>query len=73
MSEVAGNGRINMAVDVTTSLIIDRPRHLVASFAANPDNVPVWYVNIKSVEWKTTIGVLGADDGLHVLHDPAGK
>lgn len=40
-------------VDVITSVVIDRPREHVASFAADPDNVPAWYVNIKSVDWKT--------------------
>ena len=40
-------------VDVSTSTSIDCPLHRVASYSANPDNVPEWYVNIKSVEWKT--------------------
>jgi hypothetical protein len=40
-------------VDVITSEVIHRPRGKVAAFAANPDNVPAWYVNIKSVEWKS--------------------
>ena len=42
-----------MGVDVVTRIIIDRPREAVANFTADPSNAPRWYVNIKSVEWKT--------------------
>jgi hypothetical protein len=42
-----------MNVDVTSRTVIARSRPAVAAFAMDPDNAPKWYVNIKSVEWKT--------------------
>jgi uncharacterized membrane protein len=42
-----------MPVDVLTQIVIDRPVAEVSAFAADPDNAPRWYVNIKSAEWKS--------------------
>jgi uncharacterized membrane protein len=42
-----------MQVDVSTHTVIRRPRDEVAGYAMEPDNAPHWYINIKSVEWKT--------------------
>lgn len=42
-----------MTVDVQTETVIKRPLDEVAAFAADPTNVPQWYVNIKSVDWKS--------------------
>lgn len=42
-----------MHVDVVNSIFINCRPAEVSDYAANPDNVPSWYENIKSVEWRT--------------------
>jgi hypothetical protein len=42
-----------MGVDVSTEVIINRSVEEVAQFATDPDNATKWYVNIKSIAWRT--------------------
>jgi hypothetical protein len=40
---------VNVFTEITIRASLDK----VADYAANPDNAPAWYVNIKSAEWKS--------------------
>lgn len=42
-----------MDIDVTTEIVIARPRHEVAEFAVDPDRIPLWHLRIRSIEWRT--------------------
>jgi Polyketide cyclase / dehydrase and lipid transport len=42
-----------MIVDVLTEIEIDAQPERVAGYAGDPTNAPMWYVNIKAVEWMT--------------------
>src|SRR3954452_24708045 len=43
-----------MPLDVTTTIDINRPYADVAAYVLEPENAPEWYVNIRSVRWRTT-------------------
>jgi hypothetical protein len=57
-----------MRVDTSTEIVIARARATVADFAADPSNVPAWYENIKSVEWKTPVAVAVGSQIAFVAH-----
>lgn len=40
-------------VDVEVETVIAVPPEQVAAFAGDPGNAPLWYANIRSVEWRT--------------------
>ena len=40
-------------LDVTTEIVVRRPRADVAAYAGDPDRAPEWYTNIDSVVWRT--------------------
>jgi uncharacterized membrane protein len=44
---------VQLMVDVLTEITIDKPLEIVAEYAANPENAPEWYENIKSADWIT--------------------
>ncbi len=44
---------VGMHVDAVSELIIAARVEQAAAFAADPENAPLWYQNISSVEWLT--------------------
>ncbi len=52
-----------MSLDVTTDLVIDRPRHVVAAYVIDPAHDPIWIGGIKEAEMLTPPPVA---EGTHV-------
>jgi uncharacterized protein YndB with AHSA1/START domain len=46
-----------VAVDVLTSILIERPPAEVSAYVCDPQNAPRWYVNIKASHWVGEPGV----------------
>jgi uncharacterized protein YndB with AHSA1/START domain len=44
----------DVGVDVQVETVVRRRPADVAAYAGDPGNAPRWYVNIKSVDWRTT-------------------
>jgi uncharacterized protein YndB with AHSA1/START domain len=44
---------VGVQVDVVVQTVIARPRSVVAAYAGDPTHAPEWYVNIRSVKWRT--------------------
>ena len=42
-----------MSVDITATIVIERPIDEVAGYAGDPSNAPTWYRRIDSAEWQT--------------------
>ncbi|UGT92519.1 SRPBCC family protein [Mycobacterium ostraviense] len=43
-----------MKVDVTSEILIARPRAEVFAYDCDPDNATPWYANIRSAQWKSS-------------------
>jgi uncharacterized membrane protein len=55
-----------MTVDVTTTIVIERPIAEVAAYAGDPSNAPEWYRRIASAEWQTDPPItLGSQIAFH--------
>lgn len=45
-------------MDVRVETVILRPVALVAAFASDPTNAPLWYANIREVSWETALPLM---------------